>query len=58
MTEYNKLINDLNNKKLSPLYLIHGEESFFTNNIIKNITNAAINELSADFDLKKIYGKK
>ena len=58
MTEYNKLINDLNNKKLSPLYLIHGEETFFTNNIIKNITNAAINELSADFDLKKIYGKK
>ncbi len=58
MTEYNKLINDINNGKLSPVYLIHGEESFFTNNIIKTISNAVINEDSADFDLKKIYGKK
>ena len=54
MTEYNKLINDINNGKLSPVYLIHGEESFFTNNIIKTISNAVINEDSADFDLKKI----
>ncbi len=58
MTEYNKLINDINNGKLSPVYLIHGEEIFFTNNIIKTISNAVINEDSADFDLKKIYGKK
>ena len=58
MIEYNKLINDINNGKLSPVYLIHGEESFFTNNIIKTISNAVINEDSADFDLKKIYGKK
>ncbi len=58
MTEYNKLINDINNGKLSPVYLIHGEESYFTNNIIKNITDSVINETSADFDLKKIYGKK
>ena len=41
MTEYNKLINDINNGKLSPVYLIHGEESYFTNNIIKNINNIA-----------------
>ena len=26
MTEYNKLINDVNNGKFSPVYLIHGEE--------------------------------
>jgi len=58
MTEYNKLINDINNGKLSPVYLIHGEESYFTNNIIKNITDSVINDTSADFDLKKIYGKK
>jgi len=58
MTEYNKLINDINNGKLSPVYLIHGEESYFTNNIIKNITDSVINETSADFDLTKIYGKK
>lgn len=58
MTEYNKLINDINKGKLSPVYLIHGEENFFKDNIIKNITDSVINETSADFDLKKIYGKK
>jgi DNA polymerase-3 subunit delta len=58
MTEYNKLINDINNGKLSPVYLIHGEESYFTNNIIKNITDSVINETSADFDLKKYMVKK
>lgn len=58
MTEYNKLINDINKGKLSPVYLIHGEENFFKDKIIKNITDSVINETSADFDLKKIYGKK
>jgi len=58
MTEYNKLINDVNNGKFSPIYLIHGEENYFINNIIENITRNVINETSADFDLKKIYGKK
>ena len=58
MTEYNKLINDINKGKLSPVYLIHGEENFFKDNIIKKITDTVINDTSADFDLKKIYGKK
>ena len=55
MTEYNKLINDVNNGKFSPIYLIHGEENYFINNIIENITRNVINETSADFDLKKIF---
>ena len=58
MTEYNKLINDINNGKLSPVYLIHGEENYFKDNIIKIITDSVIDEASVDFDLKKIYGKK
>ena len=58
MTEYNKLINDINKGKLSPVYLIHGEENFFKDNIIKNITDSVINETSADFDLKKYMVKK
>ena len=56
MTEYNKLINDINNGKLLPVYLIHGDENYFKDNIIKNITDSVINETSSDFDLKKIYG--
>ena len=58
MTEYNKLINDINNGKLSPVYLIHGDENYFKDNIIKNITDSIINDTSADFDFKIIYGKK
>ena len=57
MTEYNKLINDVNNGKFSPIYLIHGEENYFINNIIENITRNVINETSADFDLKKYMEK-
>jgi DNA polymerase III delta subunit len=40
MTEYNKIINDINNGKLSPVYLIHGEENYFKDNIIKIITDS------------------
>ena len=58
MTEYNKIIKDINNGKFSPVYLIHGEENYFKDNIIKIITDSVINESSIDFDLKKIYGKK
>ena len=58
MSEYNKIINDINNGKFSPVYLIHGEENYFKDNIIKIITDSVINEASVDFDLKKIYGKK
>ena len=46
MTEYNKLINDINNGKLSPVYLIHGEENYFKDNIIKIIINLNIHLLS------------
>ena len=43
MTEYNKIINDINNGKLSPVYLIHGEENYFKDNIIKISFSRLIN---------------
>ncbi len=58
MSEYNKLINDINNGKLSPIYLIHGDESFFSDNLINAIINSSVKADSVDFDLKKIYSKK
>ena len=58
MSEYNKLINDINNRKFSPIYLFHGQENYFTDKIIKHLVSTVINEDSVDFDLKKIYGKK
>tara|TARA_B100001093_G_scaffold515320_1_gene591399 strand:- start:237 stop:1247 length:1011 start_codon:yes stop_codon:yes gene_type:complete len=58
MTEYNKLIDDINKGIILPIYLIHGEESFFSDKIIKHITDRIIDESSVDFDFKKIYSKK
>ena len=58
MSEYNKLINDITNGNFSPAYLIHGEETFFSNKIIGLLVSNLINENSVDFDLKKIFGIK
>ena len=58
MSEYNKLINDINNRKFSPIYLIYGQENYFSDKIIKLLISKVINEDAVDFDLKKIYGKK
>ena len=58
MSEYNKLINDINNRKFSPIYLIHGHENYLSDKIIKLLVSKVINEDAVDFDLKKIYGKK
>ena len=58
MSEYNKLINEINNGKLSPIYLIHGDESFFSDNLIDAIINSSVKSDAVDFDLKKIYSKK
>ena len=58
MSEYNKLINDINNRKFSPIYLIHGQENYFSDKIIKLLVSKVLNEDAVDFDLKKIYGKK
>ena len=58
MTEYNKLINDISNRKYSPLYLLHGDESYFGDKLIDHLKNNIINESSEEFDFKKIYAKK
>ena len=58
MSEYNKLINDINGRNFLPIYLLHGDENYFSDQIIKLLVSNVINEDSADFDLKKIYGKK
>ena len=42
MTEYHKLINEINNGKLSPIYLIHGDESFYSDKLVKNIIDSVI----------------
>ena len=59
MTEYNKLINDVNNGKLSPIYLIHGEENYFINNIIKVSTDIIFSFIQTGIErTMNFYNKK
>ena len=51
MSEYHKLINEINNGKLSPIYLIHGDESFYSDKIIESITKNTIGEDAIDFEV-------
>ena len=38
--------------------MIHGQENYFSDKIIKHLVSSVISEDAVDFDLKKIYGKK
>ena len=50
MSEYNKLINDINGRNFLPIYLLHGDENYFSDQIIKLLLSNVINKDSADFD--------
>ena len=58
MTEYNKLINEIESNSFYPVYLFHGEEDYFVNKLTEKIKKQLLDENSADFDILKIYGKK
>tara|TARA_B100000575_G_scaffold225764_1_gene186345 strand:- start:17514 stop:18533 length:1020 start_codon:yes stop_codon:yes gene_type:complete len=58
MTEYNKLIDAISKRTFSPIYLIHGEESFFNEKILEHLKKNLIDDSSEEFDFKKIYAKK
>ena len=57
MTSISEIKNDIKLKKLSPVYLLMGEEEFF----IDNITNLFIQNILSDdekeFNLNILYGK-
>ena len=54
---YSSIIDSIKNKKFSPVYLLHGEEPFFINQISKLLENHVIEEENKDFDQKILYGK-
>ena len=57
MTSISEIKNDIKLKKLSPVYLLMGEEEYF----IDNITNLFIQNILSDdekeFNLNILYGK-
>jgi DNA polymerase-3 subunit delta len=55
--DYTVITQDIKAKRLSPLYLLHGEESYFIDLITESFLNDALTEDQKEFDLSVMYGK-
>lgn len=55
--EANKIITDLKNKKYHPIYLLHGEEAYFTDLISDFIEEQVLDPAQRGFDQTVLYGK-
>lgn len=51
------LINEINKKEFKPIYLLHGEEPFYIDELDKVIIQAALEEDQRDFNQMIFYGK-
>lgn len=55
--EYSKIISDLKARKFYPVYLLHGEESYFIDEIVSIIENTALTESERAFNQTIFYAK-
>ncbi len=53
----NELLKDLKNRKLKPLYLLHGEEPYFTDEISNFVERELLTEAERGFNQTVFYGK-
>lgn len=51
------ILNDINNRKYKPLYLLHGEEAHYIDLITDRIESTVLNEGQKGFDQTVFYGK-
>ena len=54
---HRQIIRELKAGKFQPIYLLHGEESFFIEEITKAILDNAVEESSKDFNETILYGR-
>ncbi len=52
---YRAIMGDISSGNVSPIYLLHGEESYFIDKVSDKITNI-VDEDSRDFNLEVVYG--
>ena len=52
-----EILKDLKNRKLKPLYLLHGEEPFFIDEISNYIEHDLLNDAERGFNQTVFYGK-
>lgn len=55
---YPEIIKDLHNKKYAPLYLLHGDESFFIDQISQYIEKNVLTDGEKAFNQAVLYGKE
>lgn len=55
--DYKKIMLELRSGKFRPLYLLHGEESFFIDRIAEEIEHLGLEEHERDFNLTILYGR-
>lgn len=56
--KFNEIIKDLKSKKYSPIYFLHGEESYFIDEIANYIEKNVLNESEKSFNQTILYGKE
>ena len=57
IAEFKQIYQDLKNKVYYPVYLFHGEESFFIDKLVETIEDTVLNEMEKEFNLDVLYGK-
>lgn len=55
--EYQQIIQQINSKKLSPVYFLEGEEPYYIDALIKQFETNVLAEEEKDFNLIELYGK-
>ena len=57
-TQYNQLIAEINEGQLAPVYLLHGEEYFFLEQLLSAIEKQVLDESTRSFNHHVFYGKE
>lgn len=52
-----KIIQDVNNRKIAPIYLLHGDESFYLDTISNHLEENVLSDAEKAFNLTIAYGK-
>ena len=55
--DINELIKDLKSRKFKPVYLLHGEESYYIDKISDYIEENVLNDAEKGFNQSIFYGK-
>ena len=56
--KFDDILRDLKNKIYSPIYLLHGEEGYYIDEISNTIESSILDEMEKEFNQSVIYGRE